>query len=587
MTDPGRETVLGRLTILSGVLTLGVAGLGIRLLQVQVFQSEYYTKAAERNRSQLIRQTAPRGRIYDRSGEVVAENQAVFSLIYLPGKDRNPHVQEGLARDLAPLLRQDPEGLLKNLRKAVKEESAIRLAEKLSPKAMFKLSELRTIYPGVILIVEARRFYPQRAFAAHLLGHMGKMDEAGWARLKSQGYRVDSWIGRAGIEKLFERDLRGKDGGMRMEVDARGRLKRILENLPWKPGSNITLTLDAKLQRIAEEALRKSPSERGAVVALDPRNGDILVLASIPDFDPNWFLIPETEQAPVRLKDLPTFNLAVQGSYPPGSTFKTVTSAAMLDTGKVRPQDRVFCPGHFELGSRVFLCWEPKGHKFKDFIGGITHSCDVYFYRMGLRAGGDVIERYERMFRIGQKTEIGLDESPGHAFGPLGRRAAGRSWYDGDTVNLSIGQGEILVTPMQMAVLTAAVANSGILWRPHFIQRIEYADGRPEYRRRPEELGRATLKPETWSLLHAGLENVVKEGTGARVAVPGLVIGGKTGTAQNPHGKDHAWFTAYAGRPGEEPSLALAVLGQYGGHGSEAAVPVAKAILQAAFEMAP
>ncbi|MBI3547754.1 MAG: penicillin-binding protein 2 [Elusimicrobia bacterium] len=582
MAAPSRDALQSRLSVLSVFFYLGICVLAARLLQVQVVKNVYYSAAAERNRTQLIRQTAPRGRIFDRSGGEIAANQAVFSLIYLPSKERDSQSLPAVARDLAPYLKEDPEKLLENLYKAVREQSAIRLAEKLPSKAMFKLSELRTIYPGVLLIRESRRSYPNGAFAAHLMGHMGKMDEASWRRLKNQGYRVDSWVGRAGIEKIFEQDLRGQDGGMRMEVDARGRLRRTLGDIPPKPGSNITLTIDSRLQKVAEDVLRKSTSKAGAIVALDPRNGDVLVLASIPDFDPSWFLLPDEEDAPINLKNIPAFNLAIQGSFPPGSTFKIVSGAAILNEGKISPEERTFCPGYFELGSRVQLCWYHAGHKWQNFLQAVTNSCDVYFYKMGLKAGGDLIERYEKMFRIGQPTLIGLPgESKGHAFGPGTRAAQKRSWYDGDTINVSIGQGELLVTPIQMAVLMGAVANGGTFYRPHFVQKIQYAD-RPPFERVPEELGRVTLKDSTWTLLKSSLEDVVRVGTGGKVNTPGLVIGGKTGTAQNP-GKDHAWFVGYAGKPGEAPSLALAVLVQFGGHGSDAATPVARDFIRAAF----
>lgn len=581
-----RELFHTRLNVLWIALYLAVGFLGLRLLQIQVLRNVLYAKAAERNRTQVIRQTAPRGRIFDRNGEVIATNQAVFSLIYMPDKNREMSYLTRLARDLAPHLKEDPENLLKILHQAMREESAIRLAEKLPSKVMFKLSELRTIYPGVDLIVEARRFYPHGAFAAHLLGHMGKIDEASWKRLKREGYRVDSWVGKAGLERILENELRGQDGGIRMEVDVRGRLKRVLEQIQWKPGSNVVLTIDAKLQKVAEEALRSTKSKAGAVVALDPRNGKVLALASVPDFDPNLFLVPEAADVPVKLRDIPAFNLALQGSYPPGSIFKFITGAAMFNEGKIDPEEKVFCPGHFELGNRVVLCWEPKGHRYKDWLGGLANSCDVYFYKMGLKIGAELIEKYEHIFGLGKPTKIGLaGESAGNIFGPHARKK--RPWYDGDTVNLSIGQGELLVTPIQMAVMIGAIANRGTLWRPHFIEKIEYIDGRPAYVHKPEVLSKISMKDSTWDLMHAAAKEVIRDGTGRQVGIPGLVIGGKTGTAENPGKDDHAWFVAYAGRPGEQPSLALSVLAQHGGHGAEAAGPIAKKLIQTVFDIEP
>ena len=577
----GRTPQYERLDVLWACCYGAAAILGLRLFQVQVAQNMEYARAAERNRTQIIRRAAPRGRIYDRSGDVMATSQAAFSLIYMPGKEKDERYLQRLARDLAPPLGEEEKEVLESLRRSVSEESAIRLAENLPPRTMFQLSELKTIYRGIDLIVEARRYYPYGASLAHLLGYLGRMDERSWKELKREGYRVDSRIGKAGLEKIFERELKGLDGGIRMEVDAQGRLKRVLENIEWHQGANLHLTVDGKLQRAAETALRLSPSGKGAVVALDPRNGKILALASVPDFDPNQFLQPEIT---ANLKELPEFNLALQGTFAPGSTFKIITSAAMLDSGKVDPKEKIYCPGYYDAGKRRFLCWEKKGHKGMDWLNGIANSCDVYFYRMGLRAGGDVIEKYERMFGLGAKTRIALPgERRGNVFGPEARSARGLSWHDGDTCNLAIGQGEVLVTPLQMAVVMAAVANRGVLWRPYFVDRIEYPGDRPEYHQKPEELGRVALKPETWDLLDQGLQQVVKAGTGGRVFTPGLVIRGKTGTAQNPQGGDNAWFVAYASREGQEPELALAVLVQHGGHGSEAAGPVAKKIIHTWF----
>ena len=575
---------LERLNLLWIACYCASAVLGIRLLHIQVMRNVYYSRVAESNRTQIIAQTAPRGRIYDRRGEVIATNRPAFSLIYLPPKNQSAADLKDLAQRLALELHQDEETLFKRLREAAQEESAIHLAENLPLDTMFKLSELKTIYPGVDLIVEARRFYPKGAFAGHLLGFMGKMDKRNWRQYKGLGYRVDSWIGKTGIEKRYEQELRGISGEIRMEVDARGRLKQRLGQVPWKPGGNIYLTIDARIQRAVEEALRNSTSKTGGAIVLDPRNGEILAFASMPDFDPNIFLLPGWDEARGGVGKLPEFNRVLTGVYAPGSTFKIVVSAALLEGRRVSPADRVYCPGYLQVGARAFKCWEKKGHRSMDWLGGIAHSCDVYFYRMGLRTGGEMIEEYSKRFHLGKKTGIDLPgERSGNLFGPRSRQGRGKGWYDGDTANLAIGQGELLVTPIQMATVIAAAANRGTVWQPHFVKRLELPDGRVLEPEPPKPLGRVELSTATWDLLQRGLVNVVRGGTGGRVNVPGLVVGGKTGTAQNPHGDDHAWFVAYAGRPGEEPSLAISVLVQGGGHGGSAAGPVARRAIEAAF----
>ncbi|MDE2291609.1 MAG: penicillin-binding protein 2, partial [Elusimicrobia bacterium] len=573
-----------RLETLWMLALAGVGLIGVRLLTMQVIRNAYYAEVADRQRTQVIAQAAPRGRVYDRNGDVVATNQPMFSLIYLPSKGQGSVRLKGLADSLAGALHRDPDELLDRLREAVREQSAIHLAENLPLQTMFKLSELKTLYPGVDLIVEARRYYPNGAFAGHLLGYMGRMDRRAWQRLRDKGYSIDSWIGRAGVESRYEDVLRGVDGEIRMEVDAQGRLRRPLGHVDWQPGGNIQLTIDSRIQKAVETALRASPSGEGAAVVLDPRDGSVLALASTPDFDPNILLLPEWDEQKKTVTSLPEFDRALQGVYAPGSTFKVIVGSALLQERKVTLDDKVYCPGYFKLGRRTFRCWEKKGHKWVDFMSGVTNSCDVYFYTMGLRLGGASIERYEHAFGLGRRTGIDLPgEATGNIFGPQARAARKRGWYDGDTVNLSIGQGELLVTPIQMAVVAAAVANRGTLWRPRYVERIE----RPGRAEEPKSVvnGRVDLRPDVWDNVQKAMVSVVKNGTGRRVDIPGLVIGGKTGTAQNPLGKDHGWFIAYAGRPQEPPSLALAVLVEHGGHGASAAGPVALSAIEAAFNV--
>lgn len=560
--------------------------LGLRLAQMQLVQAAEWQQAAERNRSQMIHQNAPRGRIYDRNGVAVATNAPAFSLIFLPGKDRRRQDLTPLAEELARQLGRDTEDLLEALEQAVREESAVRLAENLPTQTMFRLSELKTIYPGVDLIVEARRYYPFGRFASHMIGYMGKMGPREWRQRKPMGYRVDSRTGRSGLEKIFENELRGRDGGLRMEVDAQGRLKRVLDKIPWEVGSNLHLTIDAAVQRAADEALRVTSTGRGAAVAIDPRNGDVLAMSSQPDFDPNAFLSTDPAEVKSTVLDLTEFNNAISGAYPPGSTFKPIAGLAALSEGRVKPDDTVFCPGHFEIGGRTFLCWEHKGHKRLSWIMGLALSCDVYFYTLGLRTGAAAIERYASAFGLGQKTNIPLKgEKSGHLFGPETRKKAGRSWYDGDTLNLSIGQGELTVTPLQMAIATAALANRGTVWRPRYTQKIEYADGRPDYVKNPERLGLVPAKDEAWDEVQRAMEVVVASGTGGGARIPGLLVAGKTGTAQNPHGEDHAWFIVYAAKPGEPATIAIAVLVENGGHGGTTAAPVARRMILAHFGM--
>ena len=360
----------------------------------------------------------------------------------------------------------------------------------------------------------------------------------------------------------------------------------MLERVEWQPGSNIHLTIDAATQKAADAGLRKSPTGRGAVVAIDPRTGAILAFSSAPDFDPNALLSSDPAVVKKQISELPEFNNAISGTYSPGSTFKPIVSAAGLNEGRIHPDETIYCPGHFELGRNIFRCWDHKGHKTLSFLMGFAKSCDVYFYKMGLKTGGAAIERYSALFGLGAKTNIALrGEKAGHLFGPETRASVRRSWYDGDTVNLAIGQGELLVTPIQMAVIAAAIANRGTLWRPHYTERIEYTAGRPEYRQKPERGGEIKLKDSTWDLLHQAMGLVVTDGTAHRAAIKSLEVHGKTGTTENSSGEDHAWFIAFANRPGQAAEIAVAVIVENAGHGSDWAVPIAHEVIAAAYRI--
>ena len=581
-----------RLEILWWVIALAGAALGLRLAQLQILDSAEYRAMAERNASQMIYQAAPRGRIYARpdadhpDGVPIATNQPSFSLIFLPGKGQARQDLEPLARELGRQLSRDPQELLETLEEAERDQSAARLAENLPSTTMFQLSELKTLYPGVDLITEARRYYPFGRFSAHLLGFMGRMNPREWRERKTKGYRADSRIGKMGLESAFEEELRGRDGGIQMEVDAQGRLKRMLGQIPWEAGSNIHLTIDAAIQKAADDALRKSITGRGAAVAIDPRTGEILAMSSQPDFDPNALLSTDPEEVKRTSRDLPEFNNAIAGAYPPGSTFKPIVSLAALNEGRISPSDTFYCPGFFKLGDKLFHCDKHEAHGSVSFLKGLAESCNIYFFNVGLKTGGDRIERYARAFGIGQKTNIPLrGEKSGHLFGPETRRKAGKGWYDGDTLNLSIGQGELTVTPLQMAVVAAALANRGKMWRPHYMQKIVYVDGRPDFVQKPELISQIAAKDSAWDLVQKAMEVVVSSGTGYPARIPGLIVAGKTGTAQNPHGKDDAWFISFASRPGETPSIAVAVLVENAGYGAVAALPVAKKMILASFGM--
>jgi penicillin-binding protein 2 len=574
-----------RMNVLWGLAVAVSLVFAMRLVNLQILMHAHYRNIAERNRTQVLSQAAPRGRIFTRDSAAVAANKPSFSLIYFPGQVKSPEEMDKMARSLSRHLNLPFDGLRAGLYRAVKKGAPVRLAENLSSRAMFSLSELKTMYSGIDIVVEARRYYPFGGYLSHLTGYISKMDAAEWAlRGKDKNYAMDSRVGKAGLEKMYEKDLKGADGGIYLEVDSRGRLSRILESRKWEPGADIYLTIDSKMQSAAEEGLKKSITGKGAVVALDPRSGAVLALASMPDYDPNRFVSYSDEKTSDGLKELPEFNVAVQGTYPPASTFKVITTIAALESGRVDPAETFFCPGYFDAGNRIFKCWQKKGHGKVALINGLANSCDVYFYNSGIKTGALNIEKYARLFRFGVPTGIPLpNEKSGNVFGPSKRAARKSYWFIGDTLNLAIGQGETLVTPIQIAVLASVIANGGIFWRPYYVSHIVGGGEQAIYRGKPEKQAEVRLQERTWKLVRDGLREVMLEGTGQTVKIDGVEIFGKTGTAENAQGKDHAWFMAYANLPGREPEVAVAVLVEHGLHGASTAAPIARDVILAAF----
>ena len=564
-----------------------VAGsiIALRLIQIQILRHPNYVQLAERNRTQILYQTAPRGRVFTSDGVAIASNAPSFSLYYL-GASQN--IQDDylnrLASDIATYVNIPSAQIRTSLEKSGKTGKAIVLAENLSARGAMALQELQQYYPGIYLLEESKREYPYDTLASHLLGYIGSMDERQWRKRDlNAGYRLSSKIGKNGIERKFEEELRGKDGGVYLEVDYRGRVKRIIQDKKWEAGSDIYLTLNFQLQRAAEEALKNSKTGRGAAVAIDPRNGAVLALASAPAYNPNIF-VPYSDQEQNSIsKKINEYNLAIQGVYPPASTFKIITAAAALEETELDVSRKITCTGKYDSGPRVFKCWGIHGPV--DFFDGMSNSCDVYFYAVAASMGPAPIERMERKFMFGRPTGIDLPgEKSGNLYGPTRRARNKTYWFVGDTLNLSIGQGELLVTPIKLAQFAAALASRGNVYRPYYVDKIvSNQTGKTQRVGHTEVLQKADLKPETYDLLYKALKHTVDNGTARRVKISGLNVYAKTGTAQNPHGADHGWFMAFAGREGEEPSIALAVFVEFGEGGSSAAGPIARDMLEAYF----
>ncbi len=573
-----------RLKILLVAALIAGGVIALRLIQIQILRHPNYVQLAERNRTQILYQTAPRGRIFTADGVAIASNAPSFSLYYLGAP---PNVQEEylnrLSTDIASYVKIPSTRIRASLEKSGRTGKAIALAENLSTKSAVALQELQQYYPGIYLLEESKRDYPYAMMASHLLGYIGNMDERQWRKRDlNAGYRLTTKVGKNGIEQKFEEQLRGKDGGVYLEVDYRGRVKRIIQDKKWAAGNDMYLTLNFPLQQAAEKALKDSKTGRGAAVALDPRTGAVLALASAPAYNPNLF-VPYSDQDSSAPKGINEYNLAIQGVYPPASTFKIITAAAALEETDLDVSRKITCTGKYDSGPRVFKCWGTHGPV--DFFDGMSNSCDVYFYAVAASMGPAPIERMERKFMFGRPTGIDLPgEKAGNLYGPTRRARNKTYWFVGDTLNLSIGQGELLVTPIKLAQFAAALASRGNVYRPYYVDKIvSNQTGKTQKVGQPEILQRADLKPETYDLLYKALKHTVDNGTARRAKIKGLNVYAKTGTAQNPHGADHGWFMAFAGREGEEPSIALAVFVEFGEGGSSAAGPIARAMLEAYF----
>jgi penicillin-binding protein 2 len=575
---------------------------GLRLFQLQVIQGEAHRLRSERNRIRTVRLEAPRGDILDREGRPIATTRAAFELQAIPAEVRRPETTWPV---LAELVGADADALRERVGqpRGRRRFQPVSLVGDLSRDALARVESHRYALPGVTTDVRPHRLYVDGDLAPHLLGTLGEVRESQLATRAFADYRAGEVVGQSGIEALAETHLRGRAGGRNVVVDVAGREVEVLEEVEPRPGGNVVLTLDWDLQAVARAAFRRESGghdRAGAVVALDPRNGDVLVLISSPGYDPNdfvggidtatWRSLNEDPRRPLH-------DRVLSGQYPPGSTYKPIVAAAALEEGIVGPDTRVFCPGHWKLGRRTYRCWKRAGHGWVDLDKALVESCDVFFYEIGRKLGIDRIAYFARGFGLGRKPGLGLPQEkaglvPTTAW-KLARR--GEPWIEGETISAAIGQGYNLVTPLQLAVATAALANGGTVVRPRIVLRRTDRDGHVVEETPVEVRSTAPVALAYLEKVRDHLVGVVQgaHGTGRASAVPGLEVAGKTGTAQvvglqhtedldeeeiaEQH-RDHAWFVAWA--PAREPEIAVTVLMEHGGHGGSAAAPVAGKILR-------
>ncbi len=574
---PGMES-RARLLLWVQIIAYGVVALS--LFSTQVIRRDYYTGLALRNRQVTQRIRAPRGIIADRNGVVLADNvyQARLTIARRRAHEGDPSLEK-----LIELLGFDRKVILARVETS-REPDRVTILRHADPQQIAVVEEHFSMLPDVQLDVQPRRRYHFGSLAAHLLGYVGEVNAQDMENDPTGFYQPGDVIGRSGVESLAEEQLRGVHGQRVVEVNVAGHVvgEVLKGSRQAVRGVKIYLTLSQPLQAKLESLLE---GKRGAGVVLEVSTGDVLAMASAPTFDPNEFTGGISAARYAELRDdpaTPLFNRALRGTYPPGSPYKVITAAAGLETKKVTPRTRfAACSGSYRLGNRLFRCWKPSGHGSLDLMGAIEQSCDVYFYQLAELLSLDELSRTARRFGLGAPTGIELS---GEASGLVpdsayyDRRFGPKGWTRGVLLNNAIGQGELLVTPLQMARTYAAIAGDGHLYRPHLILARDYASNTIE-KRQPRRVSEAIASSRTLRFLRKALVAVVgsQEGTGVLARVEGVTVAGKTGTAQNPRGEDHAWFVAYA--PAERPEIAVAVIVENAGHGGAIAAPIVGEIL--------
>jgi penicillin-binding protein 2 len=567
-----------RLARLTQVLLVLLGVLSLRLIQLQVIQGPRYARLSDRNRIRKLVLPAPRGRILDRNGVLLADTRPSFTISVVPTE-----LTDSAVALLAGLLGLADSALRAQLKPVAMYYSPVSIKRDVSIEEVARIEESNYRLPGVQVRVDPVRHYPAANRYCHVIGHIGEASEEELENDTSLR-RLD-FVGRAGIEAQYESLLRGRDGYEYAEVDARGqeigplREKRLE---PEIPGRDLIMTIDDRIQELACELL--SPYARAAVVGMETRTGAIVCLVSKPDLDPNIFMAPidaATWNSLISNPSKPFFNRAVTSGYPPGSTMKPVVAMGALRHGALSRETRFqTCNGSYKYGNRLFKC--TAAHGSLDLTAAIAQSCNTYFYQAGLRLGLDSLTSFAREVGLGGLTGIDMPgERPGTIPSRewLDSRYGRNKWGAGSVLNFSIGQGEVTATPLQLAVLYGAIASGGRAVRPYLVARVDSAGH--TIHTTTVATHQLPMKPKDIDVVKLGLERVVEWGTGTGARIKEISIAGKTGTAQNPPRPDHAWFVGYA--PTDEPEVVFAVLVENAGHGGAVSAPIAGQLIRSYF----
>ncbi|NWF54693.1 MAG: penicillin-binding protein 2 [Syntrophaceae bacterium] len=564
-----------------------------RLWYLQVIKGDYYRALSENNRVRIQEIAAPRGILFDRNGVPLVDSFPSFDVSLY--RQDVPDM-EALIRALSRLLSMPGEKVRSRLEGArgIPLHQPVKIKTNITREELAAVETRRLDLPGVVVDVVIRRNYPYKNLASHLIGYLGEISQEELAREEFLNHKLGYLVGKYGIEKKFELDLMGETGGRQIEVNALGHRIRVLGQVEPNPGNNLHLTLDLELQRAAEAAMA---GKRGALVAMNPRNGDILAMVSKPDFDPNLFargISAETWKGIVDHPAYPLQNRAIQGQYPPGSIHKILVAMAGLEEKMITPDTAFQCTGVYPFGNREYRCWNKDGHGWVNLRKALVESCDVYFYHLGARLGVNRIAKYASAAGLGYPTGFPLGlEKPGLVpTSSWKMKRFGIPWQAGENLAIAIGQGYNLATPLQIACTVSALFNGGSFYQPRIIETIRAPHGEVLKEFQPLILRNIPISPETIEFVREALWGVVHSpnGTGIKARVEGFNVAGKTGTSQvvqKKEGKaessaaelqDHAWFVCFA--PAQNPEITVAVLVEHGGGGGAAAAPVARQVLE-------
>ena len=587
-----------------GLIVLAVFGLLLfRLWTMQVVDGSAYAQQANNNRVREITLEAPRGRILDRNGVPLVVNRTTMAVTVTPEQMDNAEMLARLSNVLGVSVADIKERITSNREEALKPRT---IAIDVPMTAVAYLAEHETDFPGVEVQAQAVREYPQKTLGAHVLGYTGEISEKELEQTEFSGYLLGDLVGKTGAEREFESVLQGDRGYRRIQVDASGRSRGILDQEDPIPGRDVVLTIDSNIQRVTEQALQHALADAhkedftkaraGAAVALDLQTGEVLAMASLPTYDPSSFIggISQANWKKLNSKasEYPLTNRAISAQYPPASTFKAFTGLAGLTSGVARPGSTYQCAGKWtEMGEQwPKWCWNKSGHGTETFMDGVKDSCDTVFYEIGYtfyKRKKEELQKFVRQFGFGSQTGIDL---PGEVDGRVPDAAwkakfnenypEYRKWLPGDTVNMAIGQGDLLVTPLQVAAAYGGIGNGGVVMKPHVLKEVLSTEGKATLVTDPERAFTPKVSKSSLNTMRQALLSVTEEGT-ARGAFRGfgVEVAGKTGTAQVTNKDDYAWFTAIA--PSDEPRYAVVVVIEQGGHGGSVAAPAAREILAA------